>query len=106
MNDALSNLGDLSLKPAQRDAIQKIRTDSDKQVGAAKKYLDTASSHLKQLLDNPNASDVDVSKSIDAVSQLEGSIRKARILAWMNARRVLEDAQRKKIEAAAKGKVK
>ncbi|MDB4955895.1 MAG: hypothetical protein JWO36_3464 [Myxococcales bacterium] len=106
IDDAVSNLGDLSLKPAQRDAIQKIRTDSDKQVAAAKKELEKASDHLKQLLDNPNASDLDVTKSIDAVSQLEGSIRKARIIAWMNARRVLEDAQRKKIEAAVKGKTK
>lgn len=101
LDDAVRNLGDLSLKPPQREAIAKLRTDSDKQVAAAKQALDKASEALHKQLDNPATSDADIAKSIDAVAQQEAAIRKARILAWHGARRVLDDAQRKKIEGAA-----
>ena len=102
LDDKVNDLGDLSLKGPQRDAIKKLRADSDKQVAAAKKALDQASTTLKKQLDNPASSDADIAKSIDAVTQQEAQIRKARILAWHNARRVLDDAQRKKVEDAAK----
>ena len=104
LDDAVHDLGDLSLKPPQRDAIAKLRTDSDKQVAAAKHQLDMASDTLHKQLDNPATSDADIAKSIDAVTQQEAAIRKARILAWHGARRVLDDAQRKKVQDAAKHK--
>lgn len=105
LDDAVKSLGDLSLKPPQREQIQKLRADSDRQVAAAKKQLDQASDTLKKQLDNSTTSDADIARSIDAVTQQEAAIRKARILAWHNARRVLDDAQRKKVEdAAAKAK--
>lgn len=107
LDDAVKDLGDLHLQPAQREQIQKLRTDSDQKVAAAKKALATASKTLHDQLDNPATSDADLAKSIDAVAQQEAAIRKARILAWHAARRVLDDAQRKKVEdAAAKGKSK
>jgi hypothetical protein len=106
LDDAVRDLGDLSLKPPQRDAIAKLRLDSDKQVTAAKRELDKASDTLHKQLDNPATSDADIAKSIDAVTQQEAAIRKARILAWHGARRVLDDAQRKKVQDAAKGKTK
>lgn len=99
--DAVKDLGDLELKPGQRAAIAKLRADSDKQVEAAKKALDAASDNLKKLLEN-GAGEGDVSRAIDAVSQQEAAIRKARILAWVHARTVLDDGQRKKVEDAAK----
>ena len=105
-DDAVRDLGDLSLSPAQRDTLKKLRTDSDKQIATAKASLAQASKTLHDQLDNPAASDADISKAIDAVSQQEAAIRKARILAWHGARRVLDDAQRKKVEGAAKGKTK
>ncbi len=103
--DAVRDLGDLSLKGPQRDQIQKLRTDSDRAVAAAKKQLDLASDALKKQLDNPATDDAEIARSIDVVTQQEAAIRKARILAWHDARRMLDDAQRKKVEdAAAKAK--
>ena len=99
--DAVKDLGDLSLKPDQRAQIAKLRADSDKQVATAKKALDAASENLTKLLEN-GAGEADVSKAIDAVTSQEAAIRKARILAWVNARKILDDAQRKKVENAAK----
>ena len=105
LDDAVKSLGDLSLKPPQREQIQKLRAESDRQVAAAKKQLDQASDTLKKQLDNSTTSDADIARSIDAVTQQEAAIRKARILAWHSARRVLDDAQRKKVEdTAAKAK--
>jgi hypothetical protein len=99
--DAVRDMGDLKLTPAQHTAIAKLRTDSDKQVDSAKKALDSASDNLRKLLEN-GAGEAEVSRAIDLVSQQEAAIRKARILAWVNARKILDDAQRKKVENAAK----
>jgi hypothetical protein len=99
--DAVRDMGDLKLTPAQHTAIAKLRTDSDKQVDSAKKALDSASDNLRKLLEN-GAGEAEVSRAIDQVSQQEAAIRKARILAWVNARKILDDAQRKKVENAAK----
>jgi hypothetical protein len=101
---AVQDLGNLSLQPQQRDQIKRLRADSDAKVAAAKRELDRASEALQKQLANPSASDADISRSIDAVAQQEAAIRKARILAWVNARRILDDSQRKKVEGAAKGK--
>jgi hypothetical protein len=105
-DDAVRDLGDVSLSTAQRDQLKKLRADSDKQVATAKAALAQASKVLRDQLDNPAASDADITKAIDAVSQQEAAIRKARILAWHGARRLLDDAQRKKVEGAAKGKTR
>ena len=105
LDDAVKDLGDLSLGGPQRDQIQKLRTASDRAVATAKKQLDQASDSLKKQLDNPATSDAEIARSIDAVTQQEAAIRKARILAWHDARRVLDEAQRKKVQdAAAKAK--
>jgi hypothetical protein len=101
LDDAVKSLGDLSLKPPQREQIQKLRADSERQVAAAKRQLDQASDTLAKQLDNSATSDADIARSIDAVTQQEAAIRKARILAWHSARRVLDDAQRRKVEDAA-----
>lgn len=106
VDDAVRDMGKLDLKPAQRAQIKQLRADSDAKVTTAKKELDRASEALRKQLDNPSASDADISRAIDSVAQQEAAIRKARILAWVNARRVLDDGQRKKVEGAAKGKTK
>ncbi len=99
--DAVKDMGDLKLAQPQKDQLAKLRADSDKQVAAAKQALDAASKALHDQLETGKASDADIAKSIDAVTQQEAAIRKARILAWVHARAVLDDAQRKKVEAAA-----
>jgi hypothetical protein len=104
--DAIKDMGDLKLAPAQRDQIKKLRESSDAKVAAAKRDLNRASEQLQKQLDNPATSEADIARSIDAVTQQEATIRKARILAWHNARRILDDSQRKKVEAAATHKTK
>lgn len=107
LDDAVRDMGKLDLKPQQREQIKRLRAESDAKVAAAKRELDRASEQLKKQLETANASDADIARSIDAVTQQEAAIRKARILAWVNARRVLDDGQRQKVEGAArKGRTK
>jgi hypothetical protein len=102
IDDAIRDMGGLGLQSKQRDQIQRLRADSDAKVSAAKRELDRASDQLRAELANPSASDADITRAVDAVAQQEATIRKARILAWVNARRILDDAQRKKVEGAAR----
>ncbi len=106
MAEAIDDLKDLALKPAQRDQITKLRVDSDKTVAAAKKQLDDLSTKLEAAIANSATPDADIARLVDQISTQEAAIRKARILAWSQARRVLDHAQRKKIEDAAKKKTK
>ncbi|HUJ58737.1 MAG TPA: hypothetical protein VLX92_09600, partial [Kofleriaceae bacterium] len=98
--DIARGIGDLGLQPPQREAIQRLRADTDRQIAAAKAALKASSHALRDLLAHPGASDADIARAIDTVSQQEATIRKARILAWVNARRLLDDAQRARVEAA------
>jgi hypothetical protein len=102
---AMHDLGDLKLAPDQHDKLAKLRADSDRRVAAAKDGLRAAAKKLHEQIEH-DACDDDISKSIDAVSRQEAEIRKARVLAWTGARRLLDDAQRKRIEAAAAKRTK
>lgn len=107
MRDAISDLKDLALDAKQRDQITKLRAESDKQVAASKKQIAELSEKLRTSLGNPGVTDADISRLVDQISGHEAAMRKARILAWAQARRVLDPAQRKKVEdAAAKAKAK
>ena len=101
VRDSIGDLKDMALKPAQKDAIVKLRTDSDARVAAEKKQLEDASRRLETALGDPKTSDADISRYVDQVSAHEASIRKARLIAWANARRVLDADQVRKIEDAA-----
>lgn len=105
MREALTDLKDLALTKPQRDQITKLRTESDKQVAASKKQIAELSEKLRTSLGNPTVTDADISKLVDQISGHEATMRKARIVAWAQARRMLDAAQRKKVEdAAAKAK--
>ncbi|MBA3457712.1 MAG: periplasmic heavy metal sensor [Deltaproteobacteria bacterium] len=106
MKEAISDLKDLALNPGQRTQITKLRTDSDKAVAVARKQLDDLSAKLRTALGNPATPDAEITRLVDQISAQEAVIRKSRILAWAQARRVLDDGQRKKIEDAAKKKTK
>ncbi len=107
MRDAINDLKDLALTSQQRDQITKLRTESDKHVAAEKKQIEALSEKLRVSLGNSGVTDADIGKLVDQISGHEASMRKARIVAWAQARRVLDAAQRKKVEdAAAKAKVK
>lgn len=101
-DDAVRDMGDLSLDHGQREQLSKLRAESDRQISAAKSALVNAKRQLRAQLENPSASDAEISRAIDAVSQQEAMIRKVKILTWHNARRLLDDTQRGKVEGAAK----
>ena len=104
MKDAIKDLRDLALDKAQKEQINKLRADSDTKVAAAKKQLDELSAKLQTALGNAATSDADIGRMVDQISAQEAAIRKARIVAWAQARRLLSDAQRKRVEDAAKKK--
>ena len=101
MRDAISDLKDLALTSQQRDQIAKLRADSDKQVAASKKEIAELSEKLHTALGSATVTDAEIGKLVDQISGHEAAMRKARIVAWAQARRVLDAAQRKKVEDAA-----
>ncbi|MBL9014595.1 MAG: hypothetical protein JNL83_10490 [Myxococcales bacterium] len=104
MKDAIKDLRDLALDKTQKEKINKLRAESDQKVAAAKKQLDELSEKLQTALGNPATTDADISRMVDQISAQEATIRKARIVAWAQARRLLDDAQRKRVEDAARKK--
>jgi hypothetical protein len=101
--DIAIDVGDLkgfALKPAQRDAIARLKTESEARVAEARKQLDDASQKLETALGDSRTSDADVARLVDQVSTHEAAIRKAKLLTWMAARRVLDQDQVKKLESA------
>lgn len=106
LDDAIRDLGSMKLSPAQRGQIRKLRADSDARVATAKRELDRLSEQLRRQLEDPAASEAEIARSIDAVTRQEAAIRKARILAWVKARRILDASQRAQVEAAAKSRTK
>lgn len=98
----IASLKNLTLKPDQKAQLAKIRAEADSQLRTAKAALDEASSALRTTLGDASASEGEIARQIDLVSRQEATIRKARILAWVKARNMLDKDQRKQIEAAAK----
>ncbi len=98
--DAIKGLGNLKLDAGQRNRLKQLRAESDRRFETAKKQLDSASENLRRQLANDNADENQISRAIDDVTKAEAEIRKARILAWVKARRELDEAQRKQVEAA------
>jgi DNA gyrase/topoisomerase IV subunit A len=98
---AIRDLPDLTLRPAQREQIVKLRSSYEQEIARARKQLDDASKRLEIALADLRTSDADIEKYVDQVSKHEAAIRKARLLTWVNARRLLDETQRKKIEDAS-----
>jgi Spy/CpxP family protein refolding chaperone len=95
---------DMKLKPDQRADIVKLRKETERDIAAAQKELATASQRLEALLADPKTSDNDIRVAVDRVSGHEAAIRKARLVAWAKARRMLDPDQRAKIEGASRPK--
>jgi DNA gyrase/topoisomerase IV subunit A len=98
----IDGLKDFALKPAQRDAIAKLRAASDTQVASIKTQLESASKRLEDALADPKVTDVDVTRHVDQISKLEAELRKTKLLTWVQARRVLDADQIKRLEAASR----
>jgi hypothetical protein len=101
---AIGDLKDFALKPAQRDAIARLRDESAARVAAVERQLEEASQRLETALADPRTSDADVVRLVDQISGHEAAIRKARLLAWVQARRVLDKDQVEKLETATRPK--
>jgi len=99
---AIADVRGISLEPRQRQQIQKLREESERQISQAQNQLAMLSSQLEEALANPRVSDEEIRRYVDNISATEAQIRKARLLAWVGARRVLDEQQRAKVEAAAK----
>lgn len=106
LRDAIGNLKDLAVTPQQRDQIVKLRADSDKTVATSKKQIDDLSEKLHTALGDKKTSDADITRMVDQISAEEAKVRKARIIAWAQARRLLDAAQQKKVDDAAKKSAK
>jgi DNA repair exonuclease SbcCD ATPase subunit len=104
LDDAMKDLGSFKLAAPQRAALKKLRADSDARVANARRQLDAASEVLRTALENTSTSEQQIAQAIDNVSRLEADIRKARILAWVNARKLLDASQRTQVESAARGR--
>jgi Spy/CpxP family protein refolding chaperone len=92
----------LTLGQGQKDQLAKLRADSEHKIELAKRELDVMSNRLHDTLGNPSANEADIERQIDQISAKEATIRKARVLAWVRARSLLSQEQRKQVEAAAK----
>ena len=101
MRDAVNDLKGMAIRQDQKDRIAKIRAKSDAEVKKARSDIEELSRKLETALANPNATDDEIGRMVDSISGAEARIRKARLIAWVSARRVLDDDQRKRIEAAA-----
>lgn len=102
MRAAISDLKNLRLGPGQRERLARLRADSDREVADARRELEAMSDRLHDTLGDPGAREEDITRQIDLISAKEAAIRKARILAWVRARAVLDDDQRQQVEATAK----
>lgn len=102
MRAAIAGLKGLTLGQDQKEQLAKLRRDSEQQISDAKRDLETLSSRLHDALGDAEASEADIARQIDQISAKEATIRKARILAWVRVRGMLDKDQRKKVEAAAR----
>ncbi|HEU0035689.1 MAG TPA: hypothetical protein VFQ53_33990 [Kofleriaceae bacterium] len=99
---AVDALKGVTITKAQRDQIRQLRATGDAQIAEHRKQLDEASERLEAALADPRTSDADIAQYVDQISMHEAAIRKARLLTWVNARRMLDADQVRKIEDAAR----
>jgi hypothetical protein len=102
MTPAIAALKGIDLDPHQKEQLARLRVESDRKVGSAKRELEQMSSRLHDTLLDGAASEDEIARQIDSISAKEAFIRKARILTWVKARNVLRTDQRKMIETAVK----
>jgi hypothetical protein len=102
MRAAIAGLKGMMLGEDQKAQLAKLRRESEQQISDAKRDLETLSNRLHDALGDAGASEADIARQIDQISAKEATIRKARILAWVRVRSLLDKDQRTKVEAAAR----
>lgn len=102
LGPAIAALKGLSLDARQRADLARLRAESDGRIQQAKRELAVMSSRLHDTLRDSSANEVDITHQIDAISTVEATIRKERILSWLKARSLLRKDQRQKVEDAVR----
>jgi hypothetical protein len=102
MGPAIAAIKGISLDSDQRVRLAKLRNEAEVKVRDAQRELEVMSNRLHDTLRNASASEDDIAHQIESISQVEATIRKARILTWVKARSVLRKDQRKRVEDAVK----
>jgi hypothetical protein len=97
--DAMQRLKGLKLDQGQRVKLQQLRAESDQQVRRAKEQLEVASEALRSQLENGSENEAEIAKTIENITKLEAEIRKARIISWVRARKILSDSQRQRLKS-------
>jgi hypothetical protein len=102
MRSAISELRNLALDTSQKTRLAQVRVESERKISDAKRELEVMTTRLHDTLGDATASEADIAKQIDMISATEATIRKARILAWVRVRGMLDKEQRKRVEAATR----
>ena len=84
----------LKLKPAQRDALRLVLADEQHIVEPASARLDIESKHLEETLAAKVVDEAAAARFVDAMSAEETTIRRAKVVAWAKAKKILDDDQR------------
>jgi hypothetical protein len=92
----------LDLDQEQKAQLAKLRADSDQRIKSAKQELEALSNQLQHSLGDDTVSEAEIAQQVDRISKTEATIRKARLLAWVRARSLLNKDQRRRVEAAMK----
>lgn len=96
----------LNLSDDQKNHIEKLRTDFQKQQIGQRAKVQTAAVELRQLLRAENPDKAAIEKKINEVSQLRAQLQTARVHHMLNVRKVLTPEQQKMVREAVKGRVK
>ncbi len=88
----------VGLQPKQRQQLEAIMVKTGRVEAEIRSAIEAANKNLRTELDKPQPNPDRVAALIDRISQLEAKMRKTRVLAWLKARKVLDAAQRRKLE--------
>lgn len=98
--DIVIDVQDLSLGADQVEQLHIIFQDEQDVLEPAREKLADLSEGLRTALEDPDASEQEIGKMVDAISAEEAKIRKAQILAWVKSRKLLDGDQRDKVQGA------
>jgi hypothetical protein len=103
--DLTIDIDDLSLGADQIEQLHLIFEAEEDVLEPSREKLADLSDDLRDALEDPDASEAEIGRMVDAISAEEATIRKAQILAWVKSRKVLDPDQRDRVQKA-KVKVK
>jgi len=98
--DIVIDLPDLGLDADQVEQLQSIFESEQDVLEPAREELQELSDDLREALEDPGASEAEIGRMVDAISDREAKIRKAQVLAWVKSRKILDASQRDRVEDA------